>query len=211
MHPPDTTTTSVSDYNGNNYMDIRIGNASTVYTKTCADYQSTRSGKYIKRAFIYEVGTDNDVSATVYSVAGVSEKCVVAIDYPSAKTCPIYMNTEYEPATLRELVDDLALMKYMSFGSKNVGVPSEGAYYDADEDTIIEVLDECRDAANTNGRLSDFSHDLIITVDIPYISRDTYIIISQEGYIMTNITDREATFYIGRAEAQSCMEKLLGK
>ena len=149
------------------------------------------------------------LSVEFYELSGVSSEAAVAVRFESENRLPVYLNTKYEPETLGDMLDDMGLGKYMDFGSQNIRVPSEQEYYDVPGDRIMSVLEECRDAVNTQAQTTA-SRDLIIFSDIAYMRYNTSFFISKEGYITTNIIDRGASFYIGEDKAISYIKYLLG-
>ena len=217
--PTYTTTAHPHAYNGHNYTTVSVGNGTEQYVKVLAEcphiiyiYSKTQE-HYIKTAFIYDAVAEHSApeTATIYSLDGISERFAVMMYYPNIQAAPIYVRTAYEPETLGELLDDTGLSKYMTFDYDNAVVLNDEESCHVKDERITEVLDDCRSAANTGKNAASFSHDLTIKADISYIGYDTTFIISKEGYIFTNITDKGASFYIGEEKALSCIEYLLGK
>ena len=217
--PTYTTTAHPHAYNGHNYTTVSVGNGTEQYVKVLAEcphiiyiYSKTQE-HYIKTAFIYDTDAEHSApeTATIYSLDGISERFAVMMYYPNIQAAPIYVRTEYEPETLGELLDDTGLSKYMTFDYDNAVVLNDEESRHVKDERITKVLDDCRSAANTGKNAASFSHDLTIKTDISYIGYDTTFIISKEGYIFTNITDKGASFYIGEEKALSCIEYLLGK
>ncbi|SEK17790.1 hypothetical protein SAMN02910353_00024 [Ruminococcus sp. YRD2003] len=202
-------------YSGNhvyklNY--ITIGTETTVFMKTGVECPSDIVGGKREDTSITGVGGERNHTENVgiYTIDGVSDNYAVVVFYPSTFDCPVYINTEYEPDTLGDMLDDMGLEKHMSFGSQNVKVSGENAYYDVSAERIMKVLGDCRDAVNTKEGIAPFSRDLTIFPDITYMRYNTNIYISKEGYITTKMIDRGASFYIGEEKALSCIEYLLG-
>ena len=209
----ETSTTTTNDGHNNyklNY--ITIGTETVVYMKSGVECPIDLVEE--KKGDTYVTGiwgeSNHSENVSIYTLDGVSENCTVMVFYPSTADCPIYINTDYLPDTLGDMIDDMGLAKHMSFGSKNVKVSGENAYYDVPAEKIMKVLGECRDAVNTNEGIAPFSRDLTIYSDISYMRYNTNIYISKEGYITTKIVDRGASFYIGEERAQDYIEYLLG-
>ncbi len=204
-----TTSTSENTYNGRNYTSVRVGNSSTEYVKVNSRWDTI--DVYIKTALIYDLNAKSAGSETgqLYTLAGVSDKYAVVIRYPSTGATPVYLKTDYEPDTLGDMLDDMLLSRYMTFGSNSARVLNEDGYRDV-SDGIWDVLEDCRSAVNTREKPSAFTRDLTVYANIEYIDYGLELVISEQGYISTNIIDRGATFYIGEEKAKSCIEYLLG-
>ena len=214
--PPFTKGTSTTTTNDGHYTYklnyITIGTETVVFMKSGVEC----TGDLVegKKDDTYVTGiwgeSNHSENVSIYTLDGVSDNCAVIVFYPSTAECPIYINTDYSPDTLGDMLDDMGLAKHMSFGSKNVKVSGENAYYDVPTEKIMKVLGECRDAVNTNEGIAPFSRDFTIYSDISYMRYNTNIYISKEGYITTKIVDRGASFYIGEEKAQEYIEYLLG-
>jgi len=203
-----TTTTSENTYNGRNYTSVRVGNSPTEYVKVNSRWDTI--DVYIKTASIYDLNAKTSAPETgqLFTLAGVSDKYAVVIRYPSTGATPVYLRTDYEPDTLGDMLDDMLLTRYMTFGTNSARVLNEDGYHDV-SDGIWDVLEDCRGAVNTKEKASAFSRDLTVYANIEYIDYGLELVISEQGYITTNIIDKGAAFYVGEEKAHSYIEYLL--
>lgn len=208
---PIVTTTVPHGSSDSRFMYIQIADEEQVYLKSGTDANAGQIGDMIKKADVKEVNgaTDKTEKAEIYKLKGVDAKCAVIVKFSSSTTCSVYLNTAYEPETLGDMMNDMALSSQMSFGEKNVRSTSEKKYYTVSAEKIFKVLNENASAVNTKEDISAIGRDLIIFVDIPYMRYNMSFAISKQGYITTGIVDCGASFYIGEEKAQSIINYLL--
>ncbi len=118
----------------------------------------------------------------------------------------VYINREYSPATLGELVDALKLNDTISFGALT---PDDRTFVtDYNNYFISGLLNEYRDCATLFdyvGHRKLFS--VSASVDILGINNKS-LAITEDGYITTNIMERGYPFYIGEDKAKEIAYRL---
>lgn len=148
----------------------------------------------------------HSINAEVISINGISNNCAVAVKFNGYDNYYVYINREYSPATLGELVDSLKLNDTISFGALT---PDDRTLVtDYDRDVLTELLDEYRDCATLfdyTGHRKLFS--VSASVDILGISNKS-LAITEDGYITTNIMERGYAFYIGEDKAKEIAYRL---
>ncbi len=148
----------------------------------------------------------HSINAEVFSICDISTECAVAVKFNGYDNYYVYINREYSPATLGELVDSLKLNDTISFGALT---PDDRTLVtDYDRDVLTELLDEYRDCATLfdyTGHRKLFS--VSASVDMLGISNKS-LAVTEDGYITTNIMEWGYAFYIGEYKAREIADRL---
>ena len=154
---------------------------------------------------IYEDKT-HSINAEVFSIHDISSECAVAVKFNGYDNCYVYINRDYSPATLGELMDALKLNDTISFGALT---PDDRTLVtDYDRAVLTEFLNEYRDCATQfdyvgHRRLFSVSAN----VDILGINNKS-LAITEDGYITTNIMECGYAFFIGTDRSQEIADRL---
>ena len=148
----------------------------------------------------------HSINAEVFSINDFSSECAVAVKFDGYDNYYVYINREYSPATLGELVDALKLNDTISFGALT---PDDRTFVtDYNKYFISGLLNEYRDCATLFdyvGHRKLFS--VSASVDILGINNKS-LAITEDGYITTNIMERGYAFYIGEDKAKEIAYRL---
>lgn len=148
----------------------------------------------------------HSINAEVFSINDISSECTVAVKFNGYDNYYVYINREYSPATLGELVDALKLNDTISFGA--LTPDSRTFVTDYDKSLISGLLNEYRDCST---QFDDISHRRLFSVsasvDMLGINNKSFAI-TEDGYITTNIMERGYAFYIGTDKAQEIADRI---
>jgi len=148
----------------------------------------------------------HSINAEVFSINDFSSECAVAVKFDGYDNYYVYINREYSPATLGELVDALKLNDTISFGALT---PDDRTFVtDYNKSFISGLLNEYRDCATLfdyTGHRKLFS--VSASVDMLGISNKS-LAVTEDGYITTNIMERGYAFYIGEDKAKEIAYRL---
>lgn len=156
----------------------------------------------------YDIYTDTQyfITAYLHKIANISEKCAVAVRFKNNDNYYIYINNDYRPATLGELIEKLDLENTISFNhvylKDNFSTLSE----QVNQSEVISFLTENRDCRCIS---DDFSYKKLITfgTNIKLLGVfSKFITISDNGYLITNILEWRYNFYIGEDKANQFCE-----
>lgn len=159
---------------------------------------------------IYEDKTYT-TKGTAYEIKNINPECAVAVKIDGEDGYFVYINTEYVPETLRDMIDDLNLRETLSFGKAYSDRYENSPYrtyisrtYEDFSDTI--VWDMLLDDADIKNVSYDRYHEKIISlsVDIPLIGyKNIHMGVTKDGYIITNILNTQKCFFIGPEKAEA--------
>lgn len=148
----------------------------------------------------------HSINAEVFSINDISSNCAVAVKFNGYDNYYVYINREYSPATLGELVDSLKLNDTISFGALT---PDDRTLVtDYDRAVLTKLLNEYRDCATLfdyTGHRKLFS--VSANVDMLGISNKS-LAVTEDGYITTNIMEWGYAFYIGEEKAKEIADRL---
>ena len=133
----------------------------------------------------YDIYTDTQyfITAYLHKIANISEKCAVAVRFKNNDNYYIYINNDYRPATLGELIEN-----------------------QVNQAEVISFLTENRDCQYIP---EEFPYRKRITfgTNIKLLGIfSKFITISGNGYLVTNILDWRYNFYIGEDKANRFCE-----
>ena len=148
----------------------------------------------------------HSINAEVFSINDFSSECAVAVKFNGYDNYYVYINREYSPATLGELVNSLKLNDTISFGALT---PDDRTFVtDYDKSIMSGLLDEYRDCTTQFdfvGHRRMFS--VSASVDMLGITNKS-LAITEDGYITTNIMEQGYAFYIGEDKAREIADRL---
>ena len=158
-------------------------------------------GKFIDALYTTGYDEQNDVyhetEVSLYSIRGISVECAVAAKYESASRYYVYVNTEYNPKTLGEFIDDLNLQENLTFGSVYYyyyygnGEHSTVEFVDLDGTVVWDMLFADRDVRNIYAEGRDYDEDVSVTVNLSILGYDNNSLrITENGYVVTNILEK---------------------
>lgn len=192
------------DFNNDNY----ISNGVTI------QYQNI--GNYIKETNVTAYDDKNIeqmITAKVYEIKNISNKCAIAIQFENDINYYIYINLGYVPNTLDELVNDLNLKEIISISS----ISYNYKYYDengkeqneniefenVEKNDIWEILFYNLSLKNLDIE-ANLHREYIMSINctISLLNSDVYINVTNDGYLVTNILGTEKVFFIGNEKKQ---------
>ena len=148
----------------------------------------------------------HSINAEVFSINDISSECAVAVKFNGYDNYYVYINREYSPAMLGELVDALKLNDTISFGALT---PDDRTLVtDYDRAVLTGLLNEYRDCATLfdyTGHRKLFS--VSANIDMLGISNKSFAV-TEDGYITTNIMEWGYAFYIGEEKAKEIADRL---
>lgn len=152
-------------------------------------------------------------------VNGASENYAVAVDCGSE--CRIYVNTNYSPATLGELIDDLGLRDYMRIGAYYY-YPEDIQFVGAGTDKLWDTVFAKTDAPRYDDPIDG---ELLVTLEFStktqFAIYDLYnsllyngISVTKDGYVCIDIITENNIilsykFDVGKDAAESLVDVLL--
>lgn len=150
-------------------------------------------------------GTDNStekeysIKATVYSIENISSDCFVALKFDGYDGFYPYINTSMKISNLNDLVEAGNLKSTMTVGNITYkeGTKEEKSYKFSNQSDIWKYLMFNEKAKN----LGDMDITPYYTIQINISALGIYnksLIVSDDGYIQTNIFETACTFYIGK-------------
>lgn len=159
---------------------------------------------------IYEDKTYT-TKGTALEIKNINPECAVAVKIDGEDGYYVYINTEYVPETLLDMIDDLNLRETLSFGKAYSDRYEYSPYrtyisrtYEDFSDTIVwDMLLDDTDIKNVS---YDRYHEKIISlsVDIPLIGyKNIHMGVTKDGYIITNILNTQKCFFIGSEKAEA--------
>lgn len=138
--------------------------------------------------------------ATIYKIKGINTKCAIAIQFENKGNYYIYVNQDYVPKTLGELVNDLNLQENVQFGLATYFEKINNNYMSFEfkgipKDIIWKMLFSTTSANGKFGGVSGLS--IKVTSDL-FGDENAYCIIRENGYLSVHIDYfKEWYFYIG--------------
>lgn len=169
----------------------------------------TNSGLYTLLGSATASGYDGYAETTryldveVYAITGISTKCAVAVKFPGDDIAYNYQNSEYAPATLGELIDDLSLRENLKFGNiyytfTEGYVRHEVEYSLADAEKIWNMLLSDRTLEMLNPEYYQ-SAAMSISIDIELAGvRNMSLAVTNDGYLQTDLFNNPKVCFIGK-------------
>lgn len=171
----------------------------------------------------YDTYTETTYSkkGDLYSIKGIAEKCAIAVKFEGDTDYYVYVNLYYRPKTLGEFIEDLNLKDNIFFGTiyynywdrdsaENIDVE----FYDVDNGIIWKKLFSNLNLENiysdndTSKYTSErFGESIEISVDIPLLGyKNISVLLTDKGYLLTNILDTGKGFYIGEDKVKEFLQ-----
>ena len=149
-------------------------------------------------------GLPDEVSA---KVSNISPNYAMSVKFDGFDANRIYVNFDYNPETLGDLLDDTNFLNVVKLSKAYVGTSET----DIDGEKVMTFLEKHRECVNQNDAFSNAGKELLsVGVDIPIFSvYGISLQITQNGYITTNIAARGAYFFVGSEETQKLADELL--
>ena len=158
----------------------------------------------------YDIYTDTDYSvwAEVYSIKGINTICAVAAKIDNGNEYYVYVNTEYTPDTLGDMIKDLNLKETLSFGKAYSDYSdstryTNRTYEDFDDSIVWNMLlpDESVKNVSYDRYYETIAH---ISVDIPILGyTNIHLGATKDGYLITNIMGTQKCFFIGKDKTEA--------
>ena len=152
-------------------------------------------------------GLPDEVSAKVSNITNISPNYAMSVKFDGFDANRIYVNFDYNPETLGDLLDDTNFLNVVKLSKAYVGTSET----DIDGEKVMTFLEKHRECVNQNDAFSNAGKELLsVGVDIPIFSvYGISLQITQNGYITTNIAARGAYFFVGSEETQKLADELL--
>lgn len=155
--------------------------------------------------------TRYEAEMEVYAFAGYTEQYAVAVHMPGEEEYWAYIDYDYAPATLGQLVDDLNLQENLTMHhvSYDYRSPILDRYVyvrftGLKEDRVWDWLLERRETENAMEDLWLIS-EMTIGIDVKYLHQNIALSVSEDGWLWTNILSNTNAFYIGEAAVEDFM------
>ena len=138
----------------------------------------------------------------LYILQDIALDAAVAVRFPETGEVYAYVNTDYKPATLGQLWDDLNLSEYLTFGK----VYYEATTYADPPNSEIEKL-LVPDAPLRAGDTSPKNDVMHIHINVPVLGYTNHAIsLTSDGYLHTNLLESGKYFYIGKDRVHAFLQ-----
>ena len=152
---------------------------------------------------------------TVYAIKGISESCLVAVEYPDSDTFYVFRGEEKpQSVTLGDLMDayglseTLPLTRFTVYENERSGTGTHYALTESDSDKLWSLLDQCRNAPCA-GQFSSVSRGERVTFTAKSeqlgITNKAFSI-GADGYLKTNLAEYGYSYYIGEDVAREIID-----
>lgn len=158
--------------------------------------------------------TYHTTKATLYRLADIAPQCAVAIQYEGDKDYYSAVATWYQPLTLGEFVECLQLEKYGEFGDVSWDYFDEVRHYRTysgiTKEAIFDLLLDDLTLANVHDDRQHFVNSIDISVNLPILGLENPVVmmLSEDGYLFTNLLGCGKTFHIGTARVEAFKDYL---
>lgn len=152
------------------------------------------------------------MNAAVYEIRGISRECAVAAQLEGRNDYFVYINHEYQPATLGDFIRDLNLKENIQFGP---------AYYEPDSHTELFEFTDIEDEKIWKMLLSDETvpavkdngthvYKIYMQTGVPLLGYENLAFgVTEEGYLYTNLLDTSKVFYLGTEKTEAFKNYIL--
>lgn len=165
------------------------------------------------------------IIAEVFEIKKINSSCAVALKFENDENYYSYINGNNKFKTLFELVDDLNLKEYASFGRTEYryenGAEKIVRFDDFDDsiiwDTIFNNLDLENELISSNNKYVSIS--MIIEITVPILGIDerneslpngSILCISDDGYIKLKVhTSKYSLFYVGEENTKKLCDYII--
>ena len=154
--------------------------------------------------------TFHTTTVTLYRLADIAPHCAVAVKYADEAGYYSAVQTWYQPETLGEFLEGLQLKKYGKFGTASWDYFDEVYHYRTytgvsaaavfalllDDPTLQNIYEDGQ---------SFWNMSINISVDLPILGLENPVVmmLSEDGYLFTNILGCGKAFYIGTARVEA--------
>lgn len=156
--------------------------------------------------------TRYEVEMEVYTFAGYTAEYAIAVHLPGEEGYWAYIDYDYAPATLGQLIDELNLeenliMNHISYDYRSpildrmVYVRFTGL----EEQRVWELLLSRRETENALEDLWLIS-EMTVGIDVKYLHQNIALSVSEDGWLWTNILSNIHAFYIGEEAVEAFMD-----
>ena len=155
-----------------------------------------------------EENTEQIIFSDIYELNGISNQCAIAVNFENDMNYYLYINLNYKPNTLKELVEDLNLKDTISISSilynysyfdENGKEQNENIEFEnINKIDIFNILFKDLTLENLNNE-SNLHQEYIMTIhcNLLLLNSNIDINITNDGYLLTNILGTEKIFYLG--------------
>ncbi|MCL2298818.1 MAG: hypothetical protein FWC27_01570 [Firmicutes bacterium] len=166
-------------------------------------------GKYRATGHDYSQSSQPEYQADceIYSIRNISSACAVAVKFAGTAIYLPYMNVDYRPGTLGNLIDDLNLRENLRFNNKIYYDYREGEEfvqmeYSLPDPSVIWTMLLSDTSLKNVASMSNPGIDLAVmscSIDVNVIGqRNIALSVTENGYLTTNILATEKRFFIGK-------------
>lgn len=155
------------------------------------------------------------IKAIVYELKDIAIDYAAAIQFEGTESYYIYINTSYSPETLGEFIDTLKLEDNLSFGyiyhsyfDEDNNFRNE-RYSIADEEIIWDMLLSDRTLKNVYNQNQMYITEMSISVDMPLFGATRSLMLTEDGYLVTNFFDTGKAFYIGEERVRAFIDYVM--
>lgn len=155
-------------------------------------------------------------SATIYSIENYSQNCVVAIKFEEDTDYYVYINLNYIPTTLGQLINDLNLEETMIFNSvwyeyeKNNSETDTIEFPNVSCEIIWDMLLDDTSVKNIQNETISYDKIIDINLDIAQLGyKDITIFLSSDGYLIIDIFNERYNFYIGKEKVENFVNYII--
>lgn len=185
----------------------------TSHTVVSAEQIENKIGDIVLTGIEPKTKKQHQVSATMYTIKDLAEKCVIAIKFENDPQYYVYTNIWYRPETLGEFMEDLNLKNTAIFGdvSYNIYEPiSKNALKDTtycfeiEDEKIWEML--FNNPTLKNEQDDRIWHDKVMSINtnLPLFGYENIsVAVCEDGYLTTNIFGIGKAFNIGLETAEN--------
>ncbi len=183
----------------------------TQNTKISAD--NTENELFSGEMTGYDIYEDKTyiTKGTAHSIKNIAPECAVAVKIDGEDGYYVYINTEYVPETLGDMIVDLNLRETLSFGkaysdryeNSPYRTYISRTYEDFDDSIVWNMILADTDIKNVS--YDRYSEKIIhLSVDIPLLGyKNISMGVTKDGYIITNILNTQKCFFIGTEKAEA--------
>ncbi len=181
------------------------------YTSRGSSDLQGKTGRSLGTAVLY--GSDGDpdsgTQAELFIIPDISADAAVAVQF-SDGSCFAYVNTQYAPDTLGELMDGLNLRANLTYG--NVIVREDG--YEAttfpapEQSAFWSLFDR---AAKPDASGNRHTETVTIQVQLPLLGYSSASVgLTADGYLILPIVQPGNAYYIGEERVQAFLQSVRG-
>lgn len=163
-------------------------------------------------------------NADLYEIKTISLECAIALQFEGTSEYYSYLNFDYMPETLGELIDDLNLKEIASFDNVHYSYFDETRkeneqyvdveFYDVKDEDIWNMLFDnlsleniYQITDNTKYYSDKGGYGVEIGIKAPLLSYTNMAIsLTDKGYLLINILDTRKGFYIGEEKVEEFID-----